>query len=81
MQEETSTLSVTESIKCEEQLWKLVTECVNADYVYFESKNDREVPEEDRTPLTLLNKIITEDHLLLSTYYIIKWLERVMCLV
>ncbi|CAI2386128.1 unnamed protein product [Moneuplotes crassus] len=69
--------SVQEAIKFENISWKLFTECVSADYIHFENIKRDTIPEDQRTPMTLLSDIIKSDHEILSVYYILKWLEKI----
>lgn len=66
-----------ETLLLETKIWQLVTEWTTADYIYFQSKNEPKVEEDERTPLTLLSEIVKEDHELLSCYFLIKWLENI----
>ena len=65
-----------ETLKIEEDMWKFVTEWVNADYIYLQSKEES-MQGKQRTPMTLISDIIKSNHEYLSCHSILKWLEKI----
>ncbi|CAI2386166.1 unnamed protein product [Moneuplotes crassus] len=68
---------IQETTKFEIIAWKLFTECVSADHIYFENLKADTLSEEDRNPMSLLADIIKGDHEIISCHYILKWLEKI----
>ena len=76
-QNDFSRSAIMDAIQYEGLTWQLITECVSADYIYFDHKGLDPIPEQMRTPKDLQADIVKGDHCILSCYYIIKWLEKI----
>lgn len=63
-------------MKCEVDVWKLIQKCIKADFVFFQN-DEKPAKRNFRTPMSLIDSILKNDHELLSYHYIIKWLESI----
>ena len=64
-------------LKCEGIVWKLISQIVTADHIFFQRKEDESLDHSIRTPLSLITVILKNNHDLLSYHYILKWLETI----